>query len=487
MILDEKKLKKWMAVCIAVYFAAAVIIYAVGGEQFRWKSVETGESVDPAAITGELIPGSAVEQPFRLRTDVLERVTLKLAAFGRTNRGSLNVSIYGEGTEPLGSAFIPAESVADGADTVVTFDPPIETGGQDLFRLVVKSDDSAPGSALACYYGNSISLTRGKLDRSIAQDEKAAFDGGKLEGVLCFKAGGRAALHMVRYYGWCVLAGGMALLVYGLLLLRRFRAGKSSAILRLLSAFCRYRFLLRQLISREFKTKYKRSVLGVCWSFLNPLLTMLVQYIVFSTIFKSSIPNFALYLLIGIVCFSFFSEASNVALSSIVGNAGLITKVYVPKYIYPVSRVLSSTVNLLFSLIPLFLVILLTGTPLRPAAVLLPFGLICLGVFCMGLGLLLSSAMVFFRDTQFLWSVVSMLWMYATPIFYPDDIIPAHFMTVYKMNPLYHFIRFIRTILMDGVSPEPRAYFFCLIMAIGPLLIGALVFKKTQDKFVLHI
>ena len=244
---------------------------------------------------------------------------------------------------------------------------------------------------------------------------------------------------------------------------------------------------MRQLIARDFKTKYKRSVLGILWSFLNPLLTMAVQYVVFSTIFRSDIPNFPLYLLTGIVCFNFFSEASSMALQSIVGNASLITKVYVPKYIYPVSRVLSSTVNLLLSLIPLLAVMLLTDTPVRPAILLLPFGLVCLVVFSIGVGFILSTAMVFFRDTQFLWCVVSMLWMYLTPIIYPESIIPAQFMTLYKCNPLYHIIRFIRIVLMDGISPEPKAYGLCMIASVVPFLIGAVIFKKNQDKFVLNL
>lgn len=244
---------------------------------------------------------------------------------------------------------------------------------------------------------------------------------------------------------------------------------------------------MRQLISRDFKTKYKRSILGVFWSFLNPLLTMTVQYIIFSTLFKSDIPNFPLYLLTGIVCFNFFNEACTMSLSSIVGNASLITKVYVPKYIYPFSRTLSSGINLLLSLIPLFAVMLVTGTPIRPALLLLPFGLICLLALSLGIGMFLSTAMVFFRDTQFLWGVVSMLWLYATPIFYPESIIGDQFMILFKCNPLYHIIRFIRIILMDGVSPEPKAYALCLIASFVPLLIGAVVFKKNQDKFILNL
>ena len=220
---------------------------------------------------------------------------------------------------------------------------------------------------------------------------------------------------------------------------------------------------------------------------MNPLLTMMVMYIVFSTLFKSNIVNFPVYLLSGIVCWNFFSEVTGSCLTSITGNTALITKVYVPKYMYPLSRTISSTVNLGLSLIPLVIVMLLTGTRLTVRILLLPFPIICLFLFAFGMGLLLASMMVFFRDTQFLWGVISMLWMYLTPIFYDAEIIPAQYMTLYKMNPLYHIIRIMRILLINGVSPEPKAYLLCAAASLIPLFLGALVFKKAQDRFVLYL
>ena len=263
--------------------------------------------------------------------------------------------------------------------------------------------------------------------------------------------------------------------------------GRSTALLRLLSSLDRYRFLMKQLVARDFKTKYKRSVLGVLWSFLNPLLTMTVQYIVFSTLFRSNIPNFALYLLIGIVCFSFFNEATSMTLGSIVGNAHLITKVYVPRYVYPLTRVISSTINFLLALIPILAVMILTGAPFSRAMLLLPLPILCLFALSQGVGMCLASSMVFFRDTQFLWGVVSMLWMYCTPIFYPETIFPAKLLILFKCNPLYHIIRFFRIILMNGVSPEPRAYLLMMAASILSLLLGAWVFRKTQDRFIFNL
>ena len=214
---------------------------------------------------------------------------------------------------------------------------------------------------------------------------------------------------------------------------------------------------------------------------------MSVQYFVFSTIFKTDIPNYPVYLLIGIISFNFFSEACGMALTSILGNAALITKVYMPKYIYPLTKVISSVVNLAISLIPLVLVMVFTGVQFEKSAILSVFFLVCLIIFSLGLGMLLSAAMVFFRDTQFLWGVFSMLWMYATPIFYPETILPENFRFILEVNPLYHFLKYMRMCILEGISPEPMMYVQSLLMALAMLLVGALVFRKSQDRFVLHL
>lgn len=252
-------------------------------------------------------------------------------------------------------------------------------------------------------------------------------------------------------------------------------------------ALNKYWFLIKQLVSRDFKSKYKRSVLGVIWSFLNPLLTMSVQYIVFSNLFRFDLPYYPVYLISGIVMFNFFTESCGMTMGSILGNASLIKKVYVPKYIYPLTRVLSSMVNLIISLLPLFLVVLISGLRPTKAYFLVSFELVCLLIFCLGVGMMLASAMVFFRDTQFLWGIISMLWMYITPLFYPESILPENLSFILKMNPLYYFVKFTRICIIDGVSPEPIMYVQCFLFAIGSLIIGSWIFKKSQDKFVLYL
>lgn len=249
----------------------------------------------------------------------------------------------------------------------------------------------------------------------------------------------------------------------------------------------KYKFLVNQLVSRDFKTKYKRSFLGVLWSLLNPLLTMTVQYMVFSALFRFDLPHYQVYLLSGIVMFNFFSEATNQALVSITGNASLITKVYMPKYVFPVTKVLSACINLGFSLVALYLMIILSGVKITFLHLLMPFPIINIILFTIGFSLILSSLMVFFRDMQFLYGVAIMLWMYVTPIFYPENIIGPKFQWVLQLNPLYHFIRYTRNIILDNSIPTIRAHIICLIFSIGTLIIGTILFKKSEKKFILNL
>lgn len=249
----------------------------------------------------------------------------------------------------------------------------------------------------------------------------------------------------------------------------------------------KYKFLIQQLVSRDFKTKYKRSFLGVLWSLLNPLLTMAVQYIVFSALFRFDLPHYQVYLLSGIIMFNFFSEATNQALVSITGNASLITKVYMPKYVFPVTKVLSACINLSFSLIALYVMILFSGIKITFLHTLIFFPIINMILFTVGFSLILSSLMVFFRDMQFLYGVVIMLWMYITPIFYPENIIGLKFQWILQLNPMYHFIRYTRNIILDNSIPTIRAHIICLIFSIGTLVIGWILFKKSEDKFIFNL
>jgi len=484
--LDIKRLQKGCLIAILCFAAVAVVFDWIAGEQMRFRNRKT-DSVNAMAPIGELTKDTELRQPFEAEAEEITGLSMLLSTYARENSGLLEITIADSDGRTVGQTSVAVSEIVDNAVRQISFPELVRTVPGQLYELVLSSPDGVPGNAITAWYGNAMSAARAEVPLAISEAQKLQVNGQPIDGMLVCSFLLREHLWFGQYYWYFVLAALLLLAGYSLYLTWAAKNHRDTAALRLILAFQRYGFLMRQLISRDFKTKYKRSILGVFWSLLNPLLTMLVQYVVFSTLFRSDIPNFPLYLLTGIVCFNFFSESTGMSLQSISGNASLITKVYVPKYIYPVSRVLSSTINLLLSMIPLFAVMLLMGTPLRPALLLLPFGLICLVAFCLGMGFVLSTAMVFFRDTQFLWSVVNMLWMYATPVFYPESIIPAKYMLLYKCNPMYHIIRFIRAILIDGVSPEPKAYAFCLIASFVPLLAGAVIFKRNQDKFIINL
>lgn len=251
----------------------------------------------------------------------------------------------------------------------------------------------------------------------------------------------------------------------------------------------KYKFLLFQLIGRDFKVKYKRSILGVVWSLLYPILTMAVMALVFSNIFKFSTPgvNYLVYLLTGLVMFNYFNEASNLAMSSVVANFGLINKIYIPKYIFPISKCLFVGINFLLTLIPLYAIILITGTPLNIYHLLLPFAFLCLFLFTVGVGLILSAVSVFLRDMFYIYGIIIMLWTYLTPIMYDINLISDNLQIWLKFNPLYHYINFAREIILYGRMPTAFTWIICLASALIVLLIGIVVFKKTQDKFIYYV
>ncbi|MDD5865108.1 MAG: ABC transporter permease [bacterium] len=251
----------------------------------------------------------------------------------------------------------------------------------------------------------------------------------------------------------------------------------------------KYSFLLEQLVSRDFKVKYKRSVLGIVWSLLYPVLMMTVMAIVFSNVFKFSTPgvSYLAYLLIGLTYFNYFSEASNLAMSSVVGNFSLINKVYIPKYIFPLSKCLFVGINFLLTLIPLYVVIIATGTGLCWQHILLPYSFICLFLFTVGMGFILSTISVFLRDMFYIYGIIITVWTYLTPIMYDIKMLNPTFAFVLKFNPLYQFINFARTIILYHNTPTLGQFAGCAVSAIIVFLLGIFIFKKKQDKFIYYV
>ncbi|HEX2944793.1 MAG TPA: ABC transporter permease [Clostridia bacterium] len=247
----------------------------------------------------------------------------------------------------------------------------------------------------------------------------------------------------------------------------------------------KYSFLLNQLVKRDFKLKYRGSILGILWSILNPLLNMIVLSTVFSQVFKA-VDNYNMYLLSGIVMFSYFSEATSLAVNSIVGNFGLITKVYFPKIIIPLSKALSSAINLVISFCVFIIMGRFLGLNIWIGYMLIPYILLCLMIFTAGVTFIVSTLQVFFRDTQHLYSVILTIWMYSTPILYPIDIIPKALQPVFEANPQYLFINFLRQIALNGTIPGLDSFLLCAAWSIGVFILGSLVFVKNQKMFIYY-
>lgn len=252
--------------------------------------------------------------------------------------------------------------------------------------------------------------------------------------------------------------------------------------------FWSYRDLLRLLVVKDLKLKYRRSILGYVWSILNPLLIMSVMAIVFSTMFKRNIANFPVYLFCGQLLFNFMNSSTHQAIFSITHNAPLLKKTYVPKYIFTVAKITSGMVDLVFSLGALLIVMVVTRASFSWTNLLFPLVILQLYVFCVGMGLFLSQANVFFRDIQYIYNAVTTAWMYLTPIFYPIDALPEHLQWIVKhCNPMYFYVAQFRDLIYLGTLPGWGIVLAGCVTALAALFVGIWSFGRSQDKFILYI
>lgn len=253
--------------------------------------------------------------------------------------------------------------------------------------------------------------------------------------------------------------------------------------------FKKYRFLLWELVKKGVKLKYRRSYLGILWTLLEPLLTMIVLTIVFGSMFGNPDPTFPVYILTGRLLYSFFSSATSGAMKSIRSNAGMIKKVYVPKYIYPLSSVLFNYIIFMLSLVVLVVVaiVLKVYPTIYLVQALIPLALILITAF--GVGMILSTMAVFFRDLEYLWTVALMLIMYSSAIFYPAERLlnkPGIYGYVLKANPLYLLIHNFRQAVY-GRPMNMKFLAVSAIFAVVSVVVGLIFFYKKQDEFILHI
>ncbi len=249
----------------------------------------------------------------------------------------------------------------------------------------------------------------------------------------------------------------------------------------------RNRFLFKMLVKRDFTRKYKRTMLGMGWSVLSPLLNLLIMYLVFSQIFGTAVDHYMIYLFAGQLIFSFFTDATNMGLSCLLNNAGIFTKVNVPKYLFLFSQNVSSLINFALTMAVFFLFVIIEGLPFRWCFLLLVYPTGCLILFNTGVGLILSAMQVFFRDIQYLWGIATQLIMWLSAIFYTVDQFKEHLRWLFRLNPLYVYISYFRQIVIDGMVPDWQLQGLCALYALAAFALGCLTYKRYNQEFLYYV
>ena len=249
----------------------------------------------------------------------------------------------------------------------------------------------------------------------------------------------------------------------------------------------RHQFLFEELVKRDFKKKYKRTVLGMAWSVLSPLLMLLVMRLVFTQFFGRGMEHYTTYLFCGNLVFSYFSESTGQGMTSLMGNAGIFTKVNVPKYLFLFSKNVQTLINFGLTLCVFFMFCALDGITFTWKFICLLYPICCLVLFNVGVGLILSAMFVFFRDIQYLWSVFTQLLMYMSAIFYTIDSYSYTVQCLFLLNPLYLFIRYFRKIVIEATIPTIWFHLLMLADVIIVFGIGCWMYKKYNTRFLYYV
>ena len=247
------------------------------------------------------------------------------------------------------------------------------------------------------------------------------------------------------------------------------------------------RFLFEELVKRDFNKKYKRTILGIFWSVLSPLMMLLIMKIVFTNFFGRSIEHYTIYLFCGNLIFSFFSESTNQGMQALVANAGIFTKVNVPKYIFVLSRNVQTLINFAITLVLLVVFCLIDSVFPTWKWIFLVYPVCLLVLFNIGVGMILSALHVFFKDTEYLWKIFTQLLMYLSAIFYQITSYSETVQYLFLANPVYLFIRYFRKIILDGVIPTPEFHMLMAFDTVFVLLIGFWMYKRYNHEFLYRL
>lgn len=249
----------------------------------------------------------------------------------------------------------------------------------------------------------------------------------------------------------------------------------------------KYKELLKNLISRDIRKRYKRSVLGFLWVMLDPLLMMLVFYFIFAGLFGRTVNNYSAYVISGITMWQLFAQGTKVSSKAFINNRSLLSKIYMPKSIFPISVVASSLVHFIFSLVPLFVITLISGASISYNIFLIPVVVFLLFLFSLGISLTLSTLAVFFHDIVYIYDVTIMAWMYLSAIFYPVSILPVKFQFLLSFNPVYHYITLFRACLYDSTIPLTVHFIYGITFALLSFLTGWIIYEKNKDRIIFFL
>ena len=249
----------------------------------------------------------------------------------------------------------------------------------------------------------------------------------------------------------------------------------------------RYQFLFSELVKRDFTKKYKRTMLGMAWSIFSPLMTLLIMWIVFSNFFGNNMEHYVIYLFAGQLVFGYFTDSTNLSMNALVNNAGIFTKVNVPKYLFLLSQNVSSLINFGLTLLLFFGFAALDGVTFTWKFLCLLYPIACLVTFNIGMGMILSALYVFFRDMQYLWGVITQLLMWMSAIFYTIEGFSYKVQMMFLANPIYLYIRYFRKIVLDGVIPSPGFHLLAAAYALAALAIGTFVYRKYNHEFLYYV
>jgi len=248
-----------------------------------------------------------------------------------------------------------------------------------------------------------------------------------------------------------------------------------------------HQFLFEELVKRDFKKKYKRTVLGMLWSLLSPLLTLLVMSLVFKKFFGHNTKNYTIYLFSGNLVFSFFRDSTYGGMNSLMSNSNIITKINLPKYMFLLSKNVASLINFGLTLIIFFLFAAVDNVSFTWRFLMLIYPIICLIIFNIGFGFILSALFVIFKDIQYLYEIFTLLLMYLSAIFYTTNSYSEKVQHMFYLNPIYVYITYFRRIVLDGYIPGPGTHFLCAFYAIAALSLGMLIYKKYNYKFLYYM